>query len=380
MVDKIIFTVTPIYSIPPRGAAAVETWMYQVAKRTTIPNRIVCIKNEGYSDYTKVNDNCSIHRIGFSRVYKRLFQKWTRLDPLPYSQRILNIAKDFQITDESVIVVHNSMKLYRQIVHRASQAKVVLHMHNAFEPKGLNHDIKMIVPSIFLKDYYQAYLPDADIAIVDNGIDLDVYKSNYQSSLKSELHLSDNDKIIFYAGRIVPDKGVLLLLQAFEKYSKENSNARLIVVGDHMEVGKQDKGAYQKEVRDIAARLQDKCILLGSIPPEKMHFYYSLADLVVIPSQFQEPFCMVAIEAMGAGKPVLVSTRGGMIEFVKEGYTGYHLHEPMTAASIAQDISDVLSQDNLRKIAENGQKQIFERYSWASVTQQFEEVIYNWFK
>ena len=30
MVDKIIFTVTPIFSIPPRGAAAVETWMYQV--------------------------------------------------------------------------------------------------------------------------------------------------------------------------------------------------------------------------------------------------------------------------------------------------------------------------------------------------------------
>lgn len=34
MVDKIIFTVTPIFSIPPRGAAAVETWMYQVAQRT----------------------------------------------------------------------------------------------------------------------------------------------------------------------------------------------------------------------------------------------------------------------------------------------------------------------------------------------------------
>ena len=50
MVDKIIFTVTPIFSIPPRGAAAVETWMYQVAQRTNFPNRIVCIKNPGYSN------------------------------------------------------------------------------------------------------------------------------------------------------------------------------------------------------------------------------------------------------------------------------------------------------------------------------------------
>ncbi|MCV5491217.1 glycosyltransferase, partial [Escherichia coli] len=88
-------------------------------------------------------------------------------------------------------------------------------------------------------------------------------------------------------------------------------------------------------VREIAKRLKDRCIMLGSIPPEKMHCYYPLADLVVIPSQFQEPFCMVAIEAMGAGKPVLVSTRGGMTEFVKENTTGFHLKEPMTADSIS---------------------------------------------
>lgn len=379
MVDKIIFTVTPIFSIPPRGAAAVETWMYQVAQRTTIPNRIVCIKNEGYSDYTQVNDNCSIHRIGFSRVYKRIFQKWTRLDPLPYSQRILNIANDFPITDNSVIVVHNSMKLYRQIRERAPQTKIVLHMHNAFEPKGLNSDIKMIVPSQFLKNYYQAYLPDADIVIVDNGIDLDAYQSDCSSQLRSELNLTTRDKVIFYAGRIVPDKGVLLLLKAFEKLVEEQSDLKLVVVGDHMEVSKSDKGAYQQEVRDVAARMQDKCLMLGSIPPEKMHLYYPLADLVVIPSQFKEPFCMVAIEAMGAGKPVLVSTRGGMVEFVKSEETGYHLREPMTVDSIAQDIKDVLAREDLHRTAEQGQNQIFERYSWSSVTQSFEAVIHNWF-
>lgn len=379
MVDKIIFTVTPIFSIPPRGAAAVETWMYQVAQRTTIPNRIVCIKNEGYSDYTQVNDNCSIHRIGFSRVYKRIFQKWTRLDPLPYSQRILNIAKDFPITDKSVIVVHNSMKLYRQLRERAPQTKIVLHMHNAFEPKGLNPDIKMIVPSQFLKNYYQAYLPDADIVIVDNGIDLDAYQSDCSSQLRSELNLSTRDKVIFYAGRIVPDKGVLLLLKAFEKLVEEQSDLKLVVVGDHMEVSKSDKGAYQQEVRDVAARMQNKCLMLGSIPPEKMHLYYPLADLVVIPSQFKEPFCMVAIEAMGAGKPVLVSTRGGMVEFVKSEETGYHLREPMSVDSIAQDIKDVLARKDLHRTAEQGQNQIFERYSWSSVTQSFEAVIHNWF-
>jgi len=379
MVDKIIFTVTPIFSIPPRGAAAVETWMYQVAQRTTIPNRIVCIKNEGYSDYTQVNDNCSIHRIGFSRVYKRIFQKWTRLDPLPYSQRILNIANDFPITDNSVIVVHNSMKLYRQIRERAPQTKIVLHMHNALEVKGLDADVKMIVPSIFLKDFYQAKLPQANIAIVPNGIDLEAYQATYEEKSKVDLGLSANDTVIFYAGRIVPDKGILQLLQAFEKISESHENLKLVVVGDHLEVSKSDKGAYQREVRNISERLNGKCLLLGSMSPEKMNNYYAVGDLVVIPSQVQEAFCMVAIEAMGAGKPVLVSTRGGMTEFVKHKQTGFHLREPMTVDSIAEDIVNTLKDKQLTNIALNGKKFVYEHYSWLGVTQVFEDVIRQWF-
>ncbi len=379
MVDKIIFTVTPIYSIPPRGAAAVETWMYQVAQRTSIPNRIVCIINEGNTDFTQVNDRCSIYRIGFSRIYKRIFQKWTRLDPSPYSKRILKIAKDFPVTDNSVIVVHNSMKLYRQIRQHAPELKVAIHMHNAFEPKGLEQNVKMIVPSQFLQNYYRGFLPDADIEIVPNGIDLDTYQSAYQAVTKADLAISPHEKVILYAGRIVPDKGVLPLMHAFEKLSQTHQDLRFVVIGDYNEESKSDNGAYQREVREIAARLGDRCKLMGSIPPDKMHTWYPLADLVVIPSQFQEPFCMVAIEAMGAAKPVLVSTRGGMVEFVKENGTGYHLREPMTADSIAEDIETVLSNAARDEVARRGQQYVHTHYSWTGVTQRFEEVLHRWF-
>ncbi|ENJ3333545.1 lipopolysaccharide N-acetylglucosaminyltransferase [Salmonella enterica] len=380
MVDKIIFTVTPIFSIPPRSAAAVETWMYQVAQRTSIPNRIACIKNEGYSDFLKVNDHCSVHRIGFSRLYKRLFQKWTRLDPLPYSQRILNIAKDFNVTDDSVIIVHNSIKLYRQIRKRAPKAKMVMHMHNAFEPDGLDQNVKMIVPSMFLKNHYQAYLPDADIAIVPNGIDLRAYQKNSAPLQKSDLNISPEKKTIFFAGRISPDKGVTLLLQAFEQLLKERNDIELVVVGDYMSKSKGEKAAYQREVRELAERLKPHCHMVGGVTPEEMYNYYSLADLVVIPSQFQEPFCMVAIEAMGAGKPVLVSTRGGMTEFVKEGDTGFHLQEPMTPQTIAMDINKALASPDLDAVALRGQRCVEEKFPWEKVTQRFEEVVNNWFK
>ncbi|EBG9518189.1 lipopolysaccharide N-acetylglucosaminyltransferase [Salmonella enterica subsp. enterica] len=380
MIDKLVLTVTPIFSIPPRGAAAVETWMYQVAQRASIPSRIACIKNEGYSDFLKVNDHCSVHRIGFSRLYKRLFQKWTRLDPLPYSQRILNIAKDFNVTDDSVIIVHNSIKLYRQIRKRAPKAKMVMHMHNAFEPDGLDQNVKMIVPSLFLKTHYQAYLPDADIAIVPNGIDLKAYQKNSAPLQKSDLNISPEKKTIFFAGRISPDKGVTLLLQAFEQLLKERNDIELVVVGDYMSKSKGEKAAYQREVRELAERLKPHCHMVGGVTPEEIYNYYSLADLVVIPSQFQEPFCMVAIEAMGAGKPVLVSTRGGMTEFVKEGDTGFHLQEPMTPETIASDINKALASPDLNDIALRGQRCVEKKFPWEKVTQRFEEVVNNWFK
>lgn len=380
MIDKLIFTVTPIFSIPPRGAAAVETWMYQVAQRTNIPNRIACIKEEGYTDFSPVSERCSIHRIGFSRIYKRLFQKWTRLDPLPYAQRILNIAKDFKITDDSVIIIHNSMKLYRQIRERAPQAKMIMHMHNAFEPdEGLDKNVKMIVPSMFLKQHYQAYLPDADIAIVPNGIDLEAYQKNSAPLQKSDLNISPEKKTIFFAGRISPDKGVTLLLQAFERLIETRDDIELVIVGDYMNKNKGDKGAYQREVRELAERLKPHCHMLGGVTPEDMYNYYSLADLVVIPSQFQEPFCMVAIEAMGAGKPVLVSTRGGMTEFVKEGNTGFHLQEPMTPETIAEDINKTLASPGLNDTALSGQRYVEENFPWEKVTWRFEEVVNNWF-
>ncbi|MGP3593808.1 lipopolysaccharide N-acetylglucosaminyltransferase [Vagococcus sp. WN89Y] len=379
MIKKIVLTVTPIFSIPPKGAAAVESWMYNVAQRLAYKNKIVCIKNEGYSDFSEVNKNCSIHRIGFSRVYKRLFQKWTRLDPLPYSQRIINIKKQFASDAESVIVIHNSLKLYRQIRHRAPDSNVVLHMHNAFEPKNIGADAKIIVPSNYLKAYYQSYLPSANIEVIPNGIDLAYYNSAEKKLSRAQLGINEKDITIFYAGRIVPDKGVLLLLQAYEKIAKKRDNVKLIIVGDAYSSSKGEIAEYQSEVRSIAEKFPTSCIMLGSVAPEEMHHYYPLADLVVIPSQFKEPFCMVAIEAMGAGRPVLVSTRGGMTEFVKEHQTGFHLSEPMTPESIVHDIETVLNEPSLGQVALQGQKYVFDHFSWEAVTVAFESLIQKWF-
>ncbi|EGV2902013.1 glycosyltransferase [Salmonella enterica] len=170
-----------------------------------------------------------------------------------------------------------------------------------------------------------------------------------------------------------------LLLQAFEQLLRERNDIALVVVGDYMSKSKGEKAAYQREVRKLAEQLKPHCHMVGGVTPEDIYNYYSLADLVVIPSQFQEPFCMVAIEAMGAGKPVLVSTRGGMTEFVKEGDTGFYLQEPMTPETIATDINKALASPDLNDVTLRGQRCVEEKFPWEKVTKRFEIVIDNWF-
>lgn len=379
MIKKIIFTVTPIFSIPPKGAAAVETWIYQVAKRLSIPTTIACIRNDGYPTYTRVNDNCDIHYIGFSRLYKRIFQKWTRLDPVPYSQRILNTQPKNTNPKESVIVIHNSMKLYKQIRERNPQAQLVMHFHNAFEPEQLDRNAKIIVPSQFLFDFYSEKMPDANIAIVPNGFCSELYSQTNIADLREKLNIGTNDIVLLFAGRISPDKGCLMLMDAFNKLRKKQDNLKLVIVGDPFASKKGEKAEYQKKVLDEAKAIGAQCIMAGGQPPEQMHNYYHLADLVVVPSQVEEAFCMVAVEAMAAGKPVLASQKGGISEFVLEGITGYHLAEPMTSESILADISRVLADSNRTQIAENAQKFVFSKYSWEHVTQRFETQMQDWF-
>ncbi|MFV2844032.1 hypothetical protein ACNIWB_26290, partial [Escherichia coli] len=75
-----------------------------------------------------------------------------------------------------------------------------------------------------------------------------------------------------------------------------------------------------------------------------------------------------------------LSTRGGMVEFVKNNHTGFHINEPMLPESLASDIYETLHSEKLEQIANNGKKYVLENYLWWQVTHKFENVLENWFR
>lgn len=108
---------------------------------------------------------------------------------------------------------------------------------------------------------------------------------------------------IGYIGAISEEKGVSMLVKAFSKIKDERYSLLL--------AGRVD-GQYKEEIETIASNCSIR--FLGFLRPDD---FYKQIDLLVVPSQWQEPFGRVVVEAICNGVPVIASNKGGIPEILK---------------------------------------------------------------
>lgn len=118
------------------------------------------------------------------------------------------------------------------------------------------------------------------------------------------------DGTLLCAGRLTPEKGVADAIRVARAAGR-----RLLVAG-----GDYDAAYVQAEVRPI---LGSDVELLGAVPRDELYRLMSRASAVLMPVHWDEPFGLVAAEAGAAGAPVIGYRRGGLIDIVREGKTGY---------------------------------------------------------
>ena len=138
-----------------------------------------------------------------------------------------------------------------------------------------------------------------------------------------------------FAGRLSAEKGADVLLTAMPAVFARVSNARLIVAGDGPESG---------ALRRLAKRLgiAGRTRFLGHVERAALEEALAPAWVQVIPSRWDEPFGLVAIEAMMRGTAVVASAAGGLVDSVVDGVTG-RLVPPGDPAALADAIVQVLS-------------------------------------
>src|SRR5208337_2060046 len=115
----------------------------------------------------------------------------------------------------------------------------------------------------------------------------------------------ENKFIVLFVGRLIKIKGVQLLIDAASAVNKEISFA---IIGD---------GPLEAEVSRASRDLKN-IIFLGKIENNHLVQFYNAADCVIVPSQYEEGFGRVILEALSCGTPVLASRRGGIPEVIDE--------------------------------------------------------------
>lgn len=148
-------------------------------------------------------------------------------------------------------------------------------------------------------------------------------------------YISVNNRNIGFLGRLSHDKGVDILLDAFEEYcSKNNEKATLIVVGS----GSLSETIYQRSKR-LPSHAQ---IIQVGFQKNPLPFLRR-CKFIVIPSR-QEALSLVALEAMREGIPVIASNTGGLPELIKDKFNGI-LFPVEDSHYLANEISNLLADD-----------------------------------
>lgn len=161
---------------------------------------------------------------------------------------------------------------------------------------------------------------------------------------------------IAFAGRLRPEKGVGVLMEAMAAVVRHLPEARLLVAG---------RGSEESNLRAVATRLglEDNVSFLGHLDRFRLEEVLEPAWVQVVPSTWEEPFGTVAAEAMMRGTAVIASDHGGLPEIVRHGVTGF-LVPPGDAAALAAALLRVLShRDRAEAMGLRGRALALEEFS-----------------
>lgn len=202
-------------------------------------------------------------------------------------------------------------------------------------------------------------LPADKIDIIPNGVFIRDFAPGPIPPGFRERYAAPDERIIFHVGRLVREKGLDVLLEAMPRILRTNPRVKLIVSG---------RGPHEGELHEHARRLglYNQVYFTGYIDDATRNLLYSVADVAVFPSLY-EPFGIVALEAMAAGAPPVVSDTGGISEVVTHGRNGLKARTG-NAVSLAENIAWMLQHPERRaEMRRQGQEDVRNLYNWDDI-------------
>jgi glycogen(starch) synthase len=192
------------------------------------------------------------------------------------------------------------------------------------------------------------------IEVIYNGIDLDKFRGPINRSVKKP-----GEHVVLFVGRLTVQKGVWHLLHAAKQVIEKNPKVKFIVVGGGPDTSHLIKTA-------IGLGIEKNVLFAGKVSDDELIAAYRMCDLFVMPS-VNEPFGIVTLEALAAGKPVILSKTSGVSEVIDHCFKVDYWDTNLLASRILE----VCHYQELKEaMGMNGHTEV-QKLSWNNAAQKF---------
>lgn len=381
--------------VPPVKGGAVEHWVHEVANRLDTERFAISI----ISRPSGVTANQRIQYIGipwtrFEKACYWLKERVSWRNPLRYLAKFQNVLSyglrvGKQVRAADILIVHNEPNLLL-LMRKPKHQQWILHMHN----NHLNHALfkwcyQLVLQRVDTVICVSAYIQHAaalafpqyadKFQVLFNATDVEVFKPYGEiadSSAETLLRLPKHTPFVLYVGRLTQDKGVDVLIQAFQQTLKTQPQAKLVIAGSSFFDGAA-KTAYQQSLQQLAKPISEHIIFTGFIPHQQLKYLYAAARVVVLPSVWQDPCPLVVLETMASGTCIIASKVGGVPEVVEHDVTGI-LVNPKQVDELAVAITDVLQYPiKAQQMAAAARQKIVSGYAWEHLVDKLEQNLLN---
>ncbi len=372
---------------PPTYAAGTELRVEQVARRQSrYQPVVVCGWFEGQPQIEEQSP-MRIRRIRVGRLYRRLFRKITRLDPLPYTERMWRIAGEEQA---GILHIHNEPKLLAGLLPRLARSSLPVIVHVANEKPLPRHALGRVTYWVACSRHIRDWLAGengiapAQIRIIYTGVDAaarrplwEIAAPDRKASRRGFGVTDPNATVVSFAGRLVKEKGVNELLDAFERLRVRHPGRLVLLVAGNVRESddpKNEKAVYGKAVAARMAKMPG-VHWVGSLKPGEMHDFLLAGDVFVMPSLWPDPFPTVMLEAAAAGLPIVAAARGGITEFLEGCPEFRFVSDPGDRDELADAIGAFVDAPSRREVAGRWLRAKVEReFDWPRVCEEFEDL------
>ena len=184
--------------------------------------------------------------------------------------------------------------------------------------------IVCVSPSVYKRSLEDCLNPESKQTLLSKGTcnGIDIYRFSMQSikeerllKLKKTLGIKSTSFVVGFTGRLVRDKGIIELVQAFQIFEQKHANVVLLLVGML-----EERDALPKEIVKVIKETPG-IITTGYVSNSTIEYYYALMDVFVLPS-YREGFPTSVLEASAMNLPIVTTRVTGCIDSIIENFTG----------------------------------------------------------